>query len=273
MIDALFLHGSVALFALATILGFAGVRSNRRGLIAASRAASIAAVLALGFLLLRHGLATRTFPVGNRFDTQLFSCAILAILAIAIDLVRNLPVLSVGAAPFCFMAVLIAATLGQPTTGGVVAPASPLVGLHIVATLVAYGLFALAFLAGLLYLVEQRQLKTGGSTLILGFMPSLETFYKLLVNSLTLGVALLTLGTVVGYLFARKQDLPPGWRTDPKVLLTTVTWVAYLAVLGLALAPGFKGRRTALAAVGCFVFVMCTLWAAAFWGGFHQYGR
>jgi ABC-type uncharacterized transport system permease subunit len=269
-LDWVLFHAGTALFTTAAALGIAGARHNRSGLLAGARAATLAAAAALGILLLRHGLENRSFPISNRFDTQVFSCAVLAVLAVTIDLVRGLPVLTVGAAPFCALMAVVAATLGMPS-GGTPPPASAWVGVHVVATLIAYGLFALAFLAAILYLVEQRQLKSGGSTALLGFMPSLETFYRLLFGWLALGVALLTVGVVVGYLFARRQDLPAGWRTDPKVILTTITWLAYLVVLGLAVAPGFKGRRTALAAAGCFVFVMGTLWATAFWSGFHRY--
>ncbi len=269
-IDWVFFHTAVALFAAATVLGIVGARSGRRGPVAATRAALLGAVIALGFMLARHGMESGAFPVANRFDALVFSCATLALLALTLDLVRGLPILSVGAAPFCFMDALVAATLGMPTAGAT-APASAWVGLHVVATLISYGLFALAFIAALLYLVEQRQLKSGTSTSLLGLMPSLETFYRLLLGSLGGGVALLTVGLVVGYLFARRQGLPEGWRTDPKVILTTVTWVAYLLVYALSFTRALKGRRGALASMGCFFFVMTTFWATAFWTGFHKY--
>src|SRR2546426_687871 len=80
---------------------------------------------------------------------------------------------------------------GAPSEGPA-APGSAWVGLHVLATLVAYGLFELAFIAGLLYLVEQRQLKGGAAAPLLGIMPSLETLYRLLLRSLEVGVALLT---------------------------------------------------------------------------------
>jgi ABC-type transport system involved in cytochrome c biogenesis permease subunit len=264
------LHGSIAFFAVAAALGIAGVRADRRGLFAAARAATLLGAAALALLFVRRGIETGSFPISSRFESLLFTTALFAALAVAIDLLRGMPVLTIGAAPMAVLTLLLAVTMGAPPHG-TAAPASAWVGVHVLLTLAAYGLFGLAFIAAILYLVEQRQLKSGAAGAgLLGIMPSLETFYRILVSSLLLGVAFLTAGFLLGYLYARRA-LPAGWRTDPKIILTTATWAAYVLVAVLAFLPATKGRRTALASAGCFVLVMAALWASSFWTGFHRF--
>src|SRR5258706_9552801 len=192
-LDVAALNGGLLCFALATGLGLWGARPDRRAGVLAARAAALLGALLLGLLLLRRGLAAGAFPIAGRFETQIFVASILVLIAVGIDLLRGLPVVTVGAAPLAFMTVIVAMSVGAPSEGST-APGSAWVGLHVLATLVAYGLFELAFVAGLLYLVEQRQLKGGAAAPLLGIMPSLETLYRLLRRSLEGGVALLTVG-------------------------------------------------------------------------------
>jgi ABC-type uncharacterized transport system permease subunit len=146
---------------------------------------------------------------------------------------------------------------------------SPGTGVHVLVTLLSYGSFALAFISGALFLVQQRRLKTHAQSSVLTLMPSLETARKITTRALAAGVLLMTAGIVVGYLYGRSRShhLPEGWRVDAKVWSATLSWALYVAVFALS----FKGRRTAIASVAGFVVVMALFWIAAFYSNFHRF--
>jgi ABC-type uncharacterized transport system permease subunit len=144
--------------------------------------------------------------------------------------------------------------------------------LHVFTALGSYGAFAIAFISSILYLIAQRQLKDHTSASFLGIMPPLETVARITRRSIAAGVALLAGGLIVGYLQARNvYGIHSWWRDDPKIILTTITLAAYVAILLLSGRPTFKGRRTAVASVLSFFLVMATFWASVFWSGFHRF--
>jgi ABC-type uncharacterized transport system permease subunit len=273
MLDHLLAHLAIAAFAAAIALGFECVRRGRMGLLWAARgAAGVGALLTIASLLHR-GLQMNAFPVVSVYETHLAVAALVAVLALTIDLLRGMPILTLGSAPLCFLALLVGALMGSPDgqAADLTLTRSPWTGLHVLAVLAAYGSFAMAFVSGLLYLIEQRQLKTHATSNVLGIMPSLETFSRLTVRSMAFGVALMSVGIVIGYLYARRAIAGQAWRVDAKVWGATLTWAVYLGAWILSTIPAFKGRRTALASVACFVVVMITFWVAAFWSNFHRF--
>ncbi len=271
MIDTILVHVAIAAFAAAATLGFESVRRRRADLMLSARGVTGAAVLVTIAVLLRRGVELGAFPVVSLYETHLFIAALLSAVAVVMDMARRLPILTVGAAPLSFLSLLVGALVGHAE-----GPPSEMVksawsGLHVLAVLAAYSAFGLAFVSGVLYLIEQRQLKAHAAPDALGVLPSLETCRRLTVGAMAVGVGLLTAGIVVGYLYARRVSLPHGWRLDPKVWGATLTWAVYLVALGLSFVPAFRGRRTAMASVACFVVVMVTFWAAAFWSNFHRF--
>ena len=264
----LFLHGGLAAYALSTVLGILAVRRNDRRLLQGARTAAVVAVLAHAALIVIRGLGEGRFPVDNLHDAFLFLATGLALGALILDTWRGMPVLTLGAVPVATAAVLLAAGL---QSGGT-APPGFWIDAHVLATLAAFCSFALGFVAAVLFLLERQQLKSHARSALLGFMPSLEGLYRIVFRSVWVGVVLLTAGILMGYLYARSLPQTGNeWRMDPKVLMTTATWLAYVIVLTMGLVPSCRGRRTAIGAAVCFVFVAATLWVGIFWSDFHKF--
>jgi ABC-type uncharacterized transport system permease subunit len=183
-----------------------------------------------------------------------------------------MPLLSLSAAPLAFLLSLTASIL-KPGYTSSPAPLSAWVDLHILVSLAAFAAFAVGFIAGLVYLIETRQLKEGLPPRLMGVFSSLEGVGRLNLHALQAGFLLLTTGLITGYLYARGHlGTGAGWRWDPKVVLTSLTWVMYGAILFLhAIAPAFRGRRAARASLLGFLFVLSTIWATVFWSDFHRF--
>jgi ABC-type transport system involved in cytochrome c biogenesis permease subunit len=256
-----------------TSFAFAAVRKGDPRALARGRLGALIGAFDHALALFAFGARTGHFPVTSPFEAFLFLSTVITLLALILDWYRKLAVLVVGTLPLAVVTTLLAITLSfAPAEGGVRSTSSGWTIVHIFIALGSYGAFAIAFVAGILYLVEQRQLKEHASPSILGLMPSLEAVARVNVRSIAVGAALLAAGIVVGYLNARKEyGLGREWRTDVKIILSTLTFAAYAAVLALSLRPAFKGRRTALASVLSFLLVMVNFCASLFGSGIHRF--
>ena len=266
------LHASIAAVAVAAGLGFLAVRRQSAGPLQGARIlAGVAAMIILA-VLVRRGIALDQAPLVSRFDTHLIVSFLLIAAALGLDLLRSMPIMTIGALPLSLASLILAAAMGEPVDAGVPFAATPIAGVHAVLILLAYVAFAVAFVTALLFLIEQRQLKAHGAAPALGLMPSLEASYRMTLGGVLAGVVLLTGGILCGYLYARaKLGVSPGWRMDPKIIVTTAVWAGFLAVALLSAVPSFKGRRIAVASALCFVMSMAASWISSFWSGFHRY--
>lgn len=269
------LYTGLFFYLLATGLAFWALRGGNPGVLMAAR---IFAGLGAGdhlYYLVRLGAKTGHFPVTGALEAYVFLSTFVMLIAFLLDWMKKWTSLLVATLPLAVVTTLLALALTMiPEGAGREMPtkASIWTGLHVSTALGSYGAFAIAFVASILYLIAQRQLKDHRAAAMLGLTPSLETVARVNRRSIGAGVALLAGGLLVGYLQARHvYGIESWWRNDPKIYLTTFTLAAYVAILILSFRPTFKGRRTALASCAGFLLVMATFWASVFWSDFHRF--
>ncbi len=131
--------------------------------------------------------------------------------------------------------------------------------LHAGISLIAYGFLALAFCGALMYLLQERELKSRKLGYFFSRLPSLEALDQLNSHCLAVGFAFLTLGMVTGILWS-KQAWGTYFRFNPKEVCTLIIWLLYLVQIHQRFTVGWRGRRAALMIVGSFVVVIVTLW-------------
>lgn len=130
---------------------------------------------------------------------------------------------------------------------------------HAGISLIAYGFFGLAFCGGLMYLLQERELKSRKLGYFFSRLPSLDALDQLNSHCLAVGFAFLTLGMVTG-IFWSKQAWATYWRWNPKEVCSLIIWLIYLVQIHQRFTVGWRGRRAALMIVGGFAVVMITLW-------------
>jgi len=114
---------------------------------------------------------------------------------------------------------------------------------------------ALAFAAGLLYLVQLRELNTKRLGRLFQFTPPLATLDRLGRVGLVSGFSAFTLSIVLGWAwtvsFRHSLD-----QTNPKIVWAVLSWLVFVAALGSRAGGGLKERRSALTSVIGFTFII-----------------
>ncbi|WP_336209728.1 c-type cytochrome biogenesis protein CcsB [Nonomuraea sp. LPB2021202275-12-8] len=210
-----------------------------------------------------RGLAVDRWPWGNMYEFVVGIC-FAAVTAFLLTLLRH-QVRFLGAF------VMIAAALGLGlaakvfyTAAGPVVPAlnSYWIAIHVTAAILASGLFILAGVAGVLYLVRSD----GPSRL-----PSRAELEKVAHRAIVLAFPLWTFAVIAGALWAdRAWGRYWGW--DPKEVWSFITWVGYAAYLHARVTAGWRGRASTIVQLVAFACLLFNLFGVnIFISGLHSY--
>ena len=141
---------------------------------------------------------------------------------------------------------------------------TPTVAIHMVCSLLSYAAFLIACVTAVLYLAQERQLKHKTMGVLFHRLPSLDALERGNVVALSLGFALLTIGTICGFLGSGVL-LGRWWTGDPKEVLTVLLWLSYCTLWLLRMRATLRGHRIALLSIFGFTLVLFTAIATSSW--------
>lgn len=219
--------------------------------------------------LLARGFSLQRCPVSNLFEAVMFVAWATLSSHIVIGFWSKLRFLSALAAPLLVALGIFGLQPGLDQPGPVLDLSRGLVSLHAAFILLAYGTFGLSAAAALMFLAQERNLKLHKLRAVLSLLPSIERLERVIVEALTVGLSLLTVGLALSIFLVRAtQDAPV--RGDPKVLWSLLVWGIYLAIL--VARSGFRRgpRFTAWGSAATFVFVILTFWGTNLLSPLHQ---
>jgi len=143
--------------------------------------------------------------------------------------------------------------------------------IHASISIIADGFLALACVGGIMYLLQEREIKQKRFGLFYTRLPSLDALDKLNHHCLSIGFPLLTLGLISGSVWA-KQAWGEYWQWDPKETWSLITWFLYAALVHQRFTVGWRGRRAAILTIIAFLSVLFTLWGVTYLlEGIHTY--
>ena len=144
---------------------------------------------------------------------------------------------------------------------------------HVILAFLGDALFALAFCAGVMYLIQEHQIKSKRIGTFYYRLPALKVLDDINHYCLTVGFPLLTLAMITGSVWAR-EAWGSFWSWDWKQIWSLLTWILYGALLHGRINVGWRGRRAALLAiVGFFAVMFSFLGVNTFLSGLHTYDR
>jgi ABC-type transport system involved in cytochrome c biogenesis permease subunit len=166
-----------------------------------------------------------------------------------------------------FVAILMVAIDIIPALDPTVSPRpavlqSPLFTFHVASLLFAYASFALACVLGVTYVLLFKEIKAKHLGVFYTRLPSLQTLDVMNGRAITVGWVFLTLGVVIGGVWATQMHSSPDSRVqamsvgDPKIFVALVCWGVYSFAVVARQAIGWSGRRAAWLSAIAFAIVL-----------------
>ena len=211
-------------------------------------------VLQSGFLHLRGRVVGRC-PLTNLFEVLVFLSWAVVLLYFVVGSTYRLSLLGTFTAPLVFLLQTMAQILPVAWQPPVQKPSAGFwPELHAALSLVAYGAFALACVAGVMYLVQERLLKRHRMNSFFQNLPPIADLAVAMQRLILAGFGLLTLGLLAGFLAGgvREHLATIGWAVG--------VWLLYGVLLTIRHTHRFSSRRIAWMSVAAFTVVLTTLW-------------
>ncbi|UCF92704.1 MAG: c-type cytochrome biogenesis protein CcsB [Desulfobacterales bacterium] len=222
-----------------------------------------------GYLLLLGGFLCHTMtigcgflqsghlPVNNLHDTLSLAGWAVPGVFLGVQYRFNLKILGVYAAPFVALVMVLVFQIPKAS-----APANDILKSfwlisHVTVIFLGEAAFALAAGVGVLYLLQERTIKTKKHRFFFKRLPSLELLDSTGYGCIVIGFSLLTLGLITGFVYA-KSVWGRFWSWDPKEVWSGITWLFYAALLHERLTVGWRGRKSAIMAIIGFGVLLFT---------------
>ena len=142
---------------------------------------------------------------------------------------------------------------------------------HVTLAFLGHAVFAIAGVAGIMYLLQERMLKSKKFSGLFYRLPSLDVLDSINYKCLTFGFPLMTMGIISGAIWANSA-WGGYWRWDPKETWALITWFLYAALLHGRLTVGWRGRRAAIFAIIGFLCLLFTFFGVnMFLSGAHNF--
>ncbi len=116
--------------------------------------------------------------------------------------------------------------------------------LHVVLFLLGFAALFLTFIAGVMYIIQEKELKSKSPRAFYYRLPPLGALDDISYRSLAAGFVLCTLGLIAGSFWAF-VEWGANWIVDPTIALAFLTWAICLGMVFGRLAIGWRGRKAA----------------------------
>lgn len=216
-------------------------------------------VLLLGFILnsvflYARGQVIQHCPITNLFEVVAFFSWSLVLTYLVIGPVYRMSILGAFTAPLVFVLNFLALVApidiatNRPPLGWVLE-------LHASLTIIGFGMLGVSALAGMMYLIQERQLKRRSLDHWFYSLPAMGQLEKVHRRVLTWAFLIFSSGMLFGFFIPHVSTLD--W---VKVFWSAAVWLLYGALL---LAPKFisiSHKKVALLSVAGYIFVLLTFW-------------
>jgi ABC-type transport system involved in cytochrome c biogenesis permease subunit len=133
-------------------------------------------------------------------------------------------------------------------------------------------LFVIAFASSIMYLIQEKNLKSKRFTELYYRLPSLGKLEEMAGFSIMSGFPLITVGILIGFFWAAHM-WGGNWYFDPKIIITTISWLVYAVLFYLKATKKTEGKRFVIFVMICFFFVVVSFALTFSFDSIHSINR
>jgi len=252
------------LFELGLTFYFAAAIISTVDLFMGSRASSRLMLLAAGagFVIHTSSIVYRYFaaghiPISSMHEASSFFAWCVVLIFFLLEYRYKIGIMGSFVLPVVFLLMLSSSFLPRE-----IRPLSPVLqsywfGIHTFLAFLGNAAFAVAFGLGIMYLLQERNLKAHHLHGLFQRLPSLQMLDEMNNTMINFGFPLLTCAIISGALWA-EQAWGSYWRWDPREVWSMIIWFIYALILHIRFTAGWRGKKTALLSVIGFMVILFT---------------
>ena len=238
------------------------IEQRQQRFLAALTAISLGAVFHLVGLV-SDGIAVGGIPARSPYQMASLIAFLITVVFLGVYSRYRYESLAVFVFPLVFLLTLVAA-LGAPLNPWIASSAVGVgwIAVHVGLFLLGYAALFVTFVAGVMYLIQERELKSKHPRAFYYRLPPLTKLDQVSYQTLAFGFVSVTLGVVVASISAAAH-WGASWIVDPTIALAFVTWAIYLAMVFSRITIGWRGRKSAYFSIAGFCFAVMSAIASS----------
>src|ERR1700733_579364 len=118
----------------------------------------------------------------------------------------------------------------------------PLFAFHVTLNILAYAAFAISFVLSIIFLVQERRLRSHKLGIVGWRFPALDVLERMTRSSVLIGCGSLAAGMTAGLIWAHRLE-GRYWDGDPKVIITFLILAVYVGYTFLSRTAAWRGAR------------------------------
>jgi HemX protein len=202
--------------------------------------------------LYQRGQIVHTCPITNLFEVLVFLGWSTVLLYLLVGPAYRLSLMGAFTSPLVLALQLLALLAPIDTVSAPRIAHNPWIEFHAALSIIAYGAFALAGIAGVMYLVQEHLLKSHRVSELLLNLPPITDLGAVNRRLILTGLILLTVAFAAGA--AAGMSI-----TGAKTGVSFVIWTLYVTLLAMGRFHVFPAGRIASASVAIFLLALITL--------------
>jgi HemX protein len=208
--------------------------------------------------LIQRGQILGRCPLTNLFEVLIFLSWSIVLLYMIVGPAYRLSLLGAFTSPLVLVLQLVALFSPWDTeTLSFPGESNFWLEFHAAMSVIAYGAFAIACVAGVMYLSQERQLKTHHLHTIFFHLPPIADLATVIRRLILIGFGLLTAGLLAGFLVGLSLDAV-------KITAAIAVWLGYALILYAGHWHKLSAHRLAQLSVLSFAVTLGTLWTINF---------
>lgn len=220
------------------------------------------------FALLERSRGLHTVPYHDLYGSMSLFGWLLALTYVALEFFHRQR--AVGAFVLPFMLVFFTAAHLAPADRLSATPAhGAAFAFHVTLSILAYAAFALSFVLSLIFLVEERILRSRKLGEVVWRLPPLELLETMSRSSVLVGLVSITIGTILGFVWVDRLT-GQFWHFDLKYVVTLLVLVLYAAYFHLARTTAWRGARASKLCIFNFSVVVLSFTVVNFYLSQHH---
>ena len=206
--------------------------------------------------LQQRGQVIQHCPITNLFETLAFFSWSLVLTYLVVGPAYRMSILGAFTAPIVFLINFFAlAAASQIDLPGAVPHLGWQLELHATLALLGLGVLGIAALAGVAYLIQERQLKRHALTSWFYSLPNVGWLEQVQQGVLIWGFLIFSAGAALGFFIPHHG--PDDW---VKIAWSAGVWCLYAALVAVLALGWLSHKKTALISVAGYVFILLTFW-------------